>query len=113
MKKMLFIFSLILFSSVVTYAQGNAKPSKEVMQKVEILKAANLQLSEVQLGRITTVLMGEESNEMRIRKALEGNKSQLELRLIEHKQHVINNLKGAMTPYQVELFEKQQLENKF
>ncbi len=112
MKKIVNFLFLFTLSVSTVFGQVNSTPSKEVLNKIEILKNANLQLSDVQIGRITTVLMGEEQNELRIKKAMEGNKSQLDIRLQEHKQHVISNIKGAMTPFQVELFEKQQLESK-
>lgn len=112
MKKIFFTL-VVLFTTVFAYAQLNTTPSEAVKAQVEILKKADLNLTEIQIGRITTVLIGEESNETRIRKALEGNKSLLETRLAELKEHKIQNIKGAITPAQAEKFDALKLADKF
>jgi hypothetical protein len=43
---------------------------------------------------------------------LEGNKSALEQRLAEVHEHMINNIKGAMNPQQVEKFDVLKLSDK-
>lgn len=112
MKKII-IIAAILFSANFIMAQTSTAPSKQVLKELEILKNSELYLTDVQIGRITTVLSGEEYNTTRVLKSVEGNKSLTELKLKEIKEHKLNNIKGAMTPQQVEKFNKLNLEDKF
>lgn len=112
MKKTLSIFAFILIA-FSTSAQVSSVPSAEVKNQVEILKNADLGLTDVQLSRVTSVLMGEENNMIRTKKALEGNKSQLDIRMKEFKANKINNIKGTMSPQQAEKFDALKLADKF
>jgi hypothetical protein len=111
MKKFTIFIALVLLSTF-GFAQAGQTPSAKVKQQMEVLRKADLNLSEVQLGRIQTVLMGEEANAARMLKALEGNKSLQEKRLQEMKQNQINNVKGAMSPQQAEKFDALNLGDK-
>ncbi len=112
MKKITLFFALICIS-LASFAQGNQAPSAKVKQQMDILRKADLNLNEIQLGRIQTVLIGEEVNAARALKALEGNKTLQEKRLQEMKQNQINNVKGAMSPQQAEKFDALHLADKF
>jgi|688.fasta_scaffold1697672_1 hypothetical protein len=111
MKKLLTILGFLFLGNVV-FAQATNTPSATVKKQIEVLKNADLNLTDVQLGRITTVLMGEEQNSVKVLKAVEGNKSLLEMRLKEIKDHKISNIKGAMSPQQVEKFDALKLADK-
>ncbi len=100
----LFIGNILLAQTVI--------PSAAVKKQIDILKSADLNLTDVQLGRITTVLIGEEQNSIKVLKAVEGNKSLLEMRLKEIKEHKVSNIKGAMSPQQVEKFDVLKLADK-
>ncbi|HMN32712.1 MAG TPA: hypothetical protein PKA54_05010 [Chitinophagaceae bacterium] len=113
MKKRLISFIAILFISTQSFAQNaDLKPSLKVQKEIEVLKKADLGLTEIQLHRITYVLIGEESNYKRIEKAFEGNKTQLEIYSNELFQNKINNIKGTMTPPQAEKFDQMKLVDK-
>ncbi len=113
MKKLLFSFIAILFISTQTFAQNaDLKPSPKVQKEIEILKKADLGLTDIQIHRITYVLIGEESNYKRVEKAFEGNKTQLEIYSKELFQNKISNIKGSMTPPQAEKFDQMKLEDK-
>jgi len=105
MKKLILIAAILFTGSVSLFAQAGQTPSVKVKKQMEVLRQADLNLSEVQLGRIQTVLMGEEQNAVRALKAVEGNKALQEKRLQELKTNQINNIKGAMSPQQAEKFE--------
>lgn len=109
--KKVFIFLAFISLTSLAFAQNQA-PSEKVKTQIAILKNANLNLSEVQLSRITTVLIGEEQNAARAIKAVEGNKALLEKRMQALKDNQINNIKGAMTPQQVQKFEELKLADK-
>ena len=110
MKKVFIFLAFISFTSLA-FAQNQA-PSAKVKNQIAVLKNADLNLSEVQISRITTVLIGEEQNAIRAIKSVEGNKSLLEKRLQALKDSQINNIKGAMTPQQVERFDALKLADK-
>lgn len=110
MKKII-IVAIFVLSANMLMAQSK-EPSKYVKHQIEVLTKADLGLNEVQLGRITYILIGEEANLERNKKALEGNKSALEQRLAEVHEHLINNIKGAMNPQQVEKFDVLKLADK-
>ncbi len=111
MKKiLLFVCFVSLFSWA--NAQQNALPPA-VKNQLEALKHPNLNLNEVQLSRIAYVLEMEYQNALKIQKTFEGNKSVLDARLKEHKEHIINNIKGAITPTQAEIFDNLKLAEKF
>jgi hypothetical protein len=46
-------------------------------------------------------------------KSFDGNKSLIEARIAELKIYTINNIKGAMTPQQIEKFDAIKLAEKF
>lgn len=109
------IFSIVAFVCVafLSHAQQmGAVPSENVKKQVSILKNADLGLTEIQISRITTVLMGEESNQLRVEKALEGNKAQLELRMKDLRANKISNIKGTMNEAQAEKFDLLKLADK-
>lgn len=109
--KKVFIFLAFITLSNLSIAQVQ-EPSSKVKAQIAVLKHAELNLSDVQLSRITTVLIGEEQNAERSIKSIEGNKSLLEKRLQALKENQINNIKGAMTPQQVKKFEDLKLADK-
>lgn len=111
MKKITLFVALVCLTTLV-FAQSGQTPSAKVKQQLEVLRKADLNLSEVQLGRIQAVLIGEEANAARMLKALEGNKSLQEKRLQEMKQNQINNVKGAMSPQQADKFDALKLADK-
>jgi hypothetical protein len=111
MKKIL-TFVAILFIGTSVFAQNNT-PSETIKKEISILKSSDLNLSEVQLSRITTVLMGIEQNSLRTLKAAEGNKSLLEIRMKEVKEQKLNNVKGAMSAQQAQRFDALKLADKF
>jgi len=111
MKKSIVILVLLLVT-VVSFAQNNTM-SQRVKKQIDLLKKADLNLSDIQLSRITTVLINEDANYQKIIISLEGNKSILEARKAENKIYTINNIKGAMTPQQIEKFDAIKLAEKF
>ena len=111
MKKSIVTIVLILIS-IVSFSQ-NKTMSQRVKKQIEILKKADLNLTDIQLSRITIVLTNEDSNYQKIIKAFEGNKSVLEAKTAEIKLYTINNIKGAMTPQQIEKFDAIKLAEKF
>lgn len=111
--KLIISLFFILFSTISFAQNADNKPSEQVKSEMNILKNADLGLSDIQITRITYVLMGEESNMKRIEKTLEGNKTQLEKYQNEHRANKINNIKGAMSPQQAEKFDALKLESKF
>lgn len=112
MKKFISLLCCFAFT-VSVFAQSSNVVSPEIKAQIEILKKSTLQLTDIQISRITTVLVGEEQNYQRVLKSLNGNKSQLEIHLKELKEHKIQNIKGAMTPLQKEIFDNLKLESKF
>jgi hypothetical protein len=109
--KKVFIFLAFISLATLANAQENV-PSAKVKSQIAVLKHPELDLTDVQLSRITLVLMGEEQNAARAIKSVEGNKSLLEKRLQALKESQINNVKGAMTPQQVKKFEELKLADK-
>ena len=103
MKKSIVILVLLLVT-VVSFAQ-NATMSQRVKKQVDLLKKADLNLSDVQLSRITIVLINDDENYQKMIKSFDGNKSLIEARIAELKIYTINNIKGAMTPQQIEKFD--------
>ncbi len=112
MKNILLITVFICLAFAVN-AQHGAAPSENVKKEIAILKNADLDLTDVQLSRITSVLVGEEANKIRLQKTFEGNKSQLELRLKDLHANKIGNIKGGMSPQQAEKFDALKLADKF
>lgn len=113
MKKILSIAAFLLLAFVANAQIKGAEPSENVKKQISILKKADLGLTDIQISRITTVLMGEEANYLRTEKALEGNKAQLEMRMKDLHANKINNIKGAMNEAQAEKFEALKLADKF
>lgn len=112
MKKIFLSLTFVLISTFI-FAQGkNQTPSAHVKQQIEVLKNGGLNLSDVQIGRITYVLMAEEQTMERTQKTFAGNKSLLNERTKEAREHMFNNLKGALTPQQVEQFDAKKLGDK-
>lgn len=112
MKKILFTLSL-LFASLFMFAQGSNQNLPDAVKKqVEILKTSDLKLSDVQLSRITTVLIAENDKVEKSKKMLETNNPQLQQRLQLLKEIMVRNVKGAMTPLQVEKFDAAKLAEK-
>jgi len=113
MKKYLFLL-LAVAATFICNAQSNSqKVSANVAKEIEILKNSDLKLNEIQLNRITTVLIGEEQKLTRIQTMFAGNKTQLEQSLTEYKKHKMLNIKGAMTDLQKEKFDESKMEQKF
>jgi len=110
MKKSIVTIVLILIS-IVSFSQ-NKTMSQHVKKQIEVLKKADLNLTDLQLSRITIVLINEDANLQKNIKSLEGNKSILETRIAEIKINTINNIKGAMTPQQIEKFDAFKLAEK-
>lgn len=110
MKKILLLLGFItcLFN---VQAQQN-ELSANVKKQIDVLKKADLNLSDVQLSRITTVLVGKDISYQKMLKALEGNKSLLQTRIAEYKADVESNIKGAMSPQQAEKFDALKLVEK-
>lgn len=92
-------------------AQQNELPAN-VKKQIDVLKKADLNLTDVQLSRITTVLVGKDLGYQKMLKALEGNKSLLQTRTAEYKADLQSNIKGAMTPQQAEKFDALKLGDK-
>jgi len=112
MRKMIFLAIITLCSFQMTAQQGN-KPSMQVKNEIEVLKNADLNLSDIQILRITQVLIGEEqilTNNLRV---LEGNKSLIAQRTKELKLNKVINIKGALTEQQAEKFDALKLADKF
>ena len=110
MKKNIIIIILILIS-FVSFSQNNAI-TKRVKKQIEIIKKADLNLTELQLSRITMVLSNEDANLQKNIKSFEGNKSALEARIAEINTNSMNNIKGTMTPQQIEKFDAIKLAEK-
>ena len=113
MKKIFSIVSFCLLSFVGTAQVMGAQPSEKVKKEVAILKSADLGMTDIQLSRVTVVLMGEESNYLRMENAREGNKAQLEQRMKDMRANKISNIKGTMTDAQAEKFDAMKLGDKF
>jgi|688.fasta_scaffold50143_4 hypothetical protein len=111
MKKSIVILVLLLVT-VVSFAQ-NTTMSQRVKKQIDLLKKADLNLSDVQLSRITIVLINDDENYQKMIKSFDGNKSLIEARIAELKIYTINNIKGAMTPQQIEKFDAIKLAEKF
>lgn len=110
MKKIVLLFGFIACLFTVK-AQQNDLPIN-VKKQIEVLKKADLNLSDVQLSRITTVLIGKDQSYQKMLKALEGNKSLLQTRTAEYKADLQSNIKGAMSPQQAEKFDALKLGDK-
>jgi hypothetical protein len=105
MKKIIFLSFLLCASVFISQAQTQ-QPSAKVKQEVELIRKADLGLTDVQISRLTTVLMGEEKNlEM-------SNKAQQETRLKLHHDNKIRNIKGVMSAAQAEKFDALKLGDK-
>ena len=113
MKKIVLI--IILFVAVLSGANAKQalQPSETVKKEIAIFKKADLNLSDIQLYRITTVLMAEDQHLQRNKSAAEGNKAVMETRLKELKANKIKNLKGALTDQQAIKFDALKLADQF
>ena len=111
MKKSIVTIVLILIS-FVSFSQ-NKTMSQRVKKQIEVLKKADLNLTDIQLSRITIVLINDDENYQKMIKSFDGNKSLIEARIAELKIYTINNIKGAMTPQQIEKFDAIKLAEKF
>lgn len=94
-------------------AQTEVKMSERVTKEIAVLQKADLNLSDIQLSRITMVLNSLDANYDKTMKTFEGNKSVQKLRLDEIQAQKLNNIKGVLTPAQLEKFNALQLEKKF
>jgi|LakMenE18May11ns_1017448.scaffolds.fasta_scaffold9701268_2 hypothetical protein len=104
--KKLILSAILVFVASIMFAQTNKeKLSNNVLQQIEVLKSSGLNLNDIQIRRITTVLISEDEVRARFEKTLAGNKSLLETKLVECKANLINNVKGGMTVQQVEKFD--------
>lgn len=110
MKNLITILFLV-FACNLANAQKD-KISENVKKQIELLKKADLNLSDIQLTRITHVLVSDEQIIMKNKKSFESNKPLLESKLAEIKLYRINNIKGAMTPQQAEKFDALKLADK-
>ena len=110
MKNLITILFLV-FACNLANAQKD-KMSENVKKQIELLKKADLNLSDIQLTRITHVLVSDEQIIMKNKKSFESNKPLLESKLAEIKLYRINNIKGAMTPQQAEKFDALKLADK-
>ena len=114
MKPFSFLLIALFFVVNTTQAQVDKKQlSANVVREIALLKKADLNLTEVQLSRITLLLNSFDEMSDKTMKTLEGNKAAQKSRLDEIKKSKINNVRGAMTPQQVEKFDALQLENQF
>lgn len=113
MKKIV-LTSAVLFTTLMTFAQGSQASDlpEAVKKQVAVLKSSDLKLSEVQLARITTVLVAENDKVEKSKKMLEANNQQLNERLKLLKEIMIQNVKGGMTPLQAEKFDAEKLGDK-
>ena len=112
MRKMIFLAIITLCSFQMTAQQAN-KPSMQVKNEIEVLKNADLNLSDIQILRITQVLIGEEQILTKNLRVLEGNKSLIAQRTKELKLNKVINIKGALTEQQAEKFDALKLADKF
>ncbi len=110
MKNILLILGFL--ACVFTVQAQQNELSNNVKKQLEVLKKADLNLSDVQLSRITTVLVGKDASFQKMLKALEGNKSLLQTRTAEYKADIQSNIKGAMSPQQAEKFDALKLGDK-
>lgn len=101
--------------STLSFSQTNTevKMPERVTKEIAVLQKADLNLSDMQLSRITMVLNSLDANYIKIEKTLEGNKSVQKLRLDEIQAQKVNNIKGVLTPSQLEKFNALKLESKF
>jgi hypothetical protein len=113
MKQISITFIALLFSVTALFAQTQNQPSKQVLNEIQILTKADLNLSDIQISRITSVLMAQEQILVRNAHSLEGNKTVVDQRMKELKANKISNIKGALTPQQLEKFNALKLEEKF
>ncbi len=104
MKKSILILTAIFFSLTSVFAQ-NLKNDIELLKK-------ELNISDVQAARISIVI--EENNIIvaKTQKAFEGNNSVLQSRMEKLHELKINNVKGALTANQQELFDQKKLGDK-
>lgn len=86
--------------------------SANVKKQLEVLKKADLNLTDVQISRITIVLTAKDQNYQKMLKTLSGNKSLLQTRTEEYKLDIQSNIKGAMSPQQAEKFDALKLGDK-
>lgn len=112
MKKVLFTLSLILTSYLMFAQTSNMPISPAVKNQVEVLKKSDLKLSDAQLSRITTVLIAENDKVEKSKQMLEANAPQLQKRLELLKNIMITNIKGGMTPLQIQKFDAAKLGDK-
>lgn len=110
MKKITLILGLVV---CLFHAQAQQNElSANVKKQIEVLKKSDLNLTDVQLSRITMVLTAKDQNYQKMLKTLAGNKSLLQTRTEEYKADIQSNIKGAMTPQQAEKFDALKLGDK-
>ena len=94
-------------------AQGTETPiSENVKKQVEVLKSADLNLTPVQLNRATIVLVAEENKMERTKKMVEAGSPAYVERMKIMKEIMVKNIKGVMTPLQIEKFDAAKLADK-
>ena len=113
MKQISITLIALLISVSTLFAQTQNQPSKQVLSEIQVLTKADLNLSDIQISRITSVLTAQEQLLARNAEALKGNKSVVDQRMKELKANKISNIKGALTPQQLEKFNALKLEEKF
>lgn len=112
MKKIALLIATIFMCLNMVFAQKPQNPSEKVKGELAVLQKADLNLSDMQVYRITAVLMASDQLYKENVKLLEGNKAVLETRLKELKANKISNVRGAMTDQQVTKFDALKLEEK-
>lgn len=110
--KKLFYSLVFLMCTQFAFAQSNNPLPEKVKAQVEVLKNSTLKLDDAQLARITSVLVAENDKAVKSQMMLEGNPGALHTRMIELKKVMITNIKGGMTPLQVEKFDLEHLGDK-
>ncbi len=111
MRKMI-VFALVILCSLQMKAQQGNQPSSQVKKEIEVLKNADLNLSDLQISRITQVLIGEEQILNKNLHVMEGNKSLISQRTKELKTNKVINIKGALTEQQSQKFDALKLGDK-
>ncbi|MEZ5046186.1 MAG: hypothetical protein R2831_04270 [Chitinophagaceae bacterium] len=103
--------SLFLLISFFALAQNTTLP-KSVQKDIAVLQKADIGLSDIQLQRITLVLTQENDMIDKNKEAAKGNPEVLKERLKLLHENKIRNIKGAMTPLQVQKFDELKLADK-
>ncbi len=104
MKKSILLLTVIFFSLTSVFAQ-NSKNDIDLLKK-------ELNISDVQVARISLVIDEHNKIVAKTETAFEGNKSVLQSRLQKLHDLKVMNVKGALTPAQQELFDQKKLGEK-